>query len=105
MWIKDEDKNTLTVLTESLFITCAIHENRDIMCMDIPNIFIQSGIPKRKIGNQIIMKIHGRLVDWLVEMSFKTYSDHVVIENGVRLLYLEIVRAIYEMLDAALMGY
>ena len=52
-WIKDEEKASPTVLTESLFITCAIdsHEGRDIMIMDIPNAFIQAGIPKRKKGD------------------------------------------------------
>ena len=107
MWIKDEDKGSPTVLTESLFITCAIdaHENRDIMCMDIPNAFIQARIPKREKGDRIIMKIRGQLVDWLVEISPETYRDHVVIEHGVKVLYLEIVRAIYGMLEAALMWY
>ena len=104
-WIKDEEKALPTVLTESLFITCAIdsHEGRDIMIMDIPNAFIQAGIPKRKKGDRIIMKIRGRLVDWLIEISPETYQDKVVVENGVKVLYLEIVRVIYGMLEAALM--
>ena len=75
------------------------------MIMDIPNAFIQAGIPKRKKGDRIIMKIRGRLVDWLIEISPETYQDKVVVENGVKVLYLEIVRAIYGMLEAALMWY
>ena len=74
-WIKDEDKPLPTVLTESLFVTCAIdsHEERDVMIMDIPNAFIQASIPKREKGDRIVMKIRGRLVDWLVEISPETY--------------------------------
>lgn len=106
-WIKDEEKALPTVLTESLFITCAIdsHEGRSIMIMDIPNAFIQAGIPKREKGDQIIMKIRGKLVDWLVEILPETYRNKVVIENEVKVLYLKSVRAIYGMLEAALMWY
>ena len=88
MWIKDEDKSSPTVLTESLFITCAINaqEGRHIMYMDIPNAFIQAGIPKREKGDRIIMKIRGQLVDWVVELSSGTYKDHMVIENGIKVL-------------------
>ena len=41
-WIEDEDKASPTVLTESLFVTCAIdsYEERDVMIIDIPNAFI-----------------------------------------------------------------
>ena len=48
-----------TVLTESLFVTCAIdlHERRDVMVVDILNAFIQASIPKREKGDRIIMKI------------------------------------------------
>ena len=40
-----------------------------------------------------------------MEISPETYRDKVVIENGVKVLYLEIVRAIYDMLETALMWY
>ena len=43
------------------------------MIMDIPNAFIQASIPKREKGDRIVMKIWGRLVDWLVEISPETY--------------------------------
>ena len=72
------------------------------MVMDVPNAFIQASIPKRAKGDRIIMKIRGRLVDWLVEIVPMTYRDHVVIENGVKVLYLEILRAIYGMLEVGL---
>ena len=75
------------------------------MVMDVPNAFIQASIPKREKGDRIIMKIRGRLVNWLVEIAPITYRDHVVIKNGVKVLYLEILRAIYGMLEAALLWY
>merc|ERR1711949_54984 len=51
------------------------------------------------------MKVRGRLVDWLGEISPETYRENAVIENGVKVLYLEILRAIYGMLEAALLWY
>ena len=51
------------------------------------------------------MKIHGKLVEWLVEIAPETYREHVVIENRVKNLYLEILRAIYGMLEATLLWY
>ena len=74
-WIQDEDKSSPTVLTESLFVTCAIdaYEGRNLMSMDIPNAFIQVSIPEREKGDRIIMKIRGRLVDWLVEIAPETH--------------------------------
>ena len=40
-WLGKEDKKSPTVLTESLFITCAIDawETNDVMSMDIPNTY------------------------------------------------------------------
>lgn len=100
-----EDKSSPTVLTESLCLTCAIdaHAKRDVMVLDIPNAFIQAGVPMKKKGERIIMKIQGKLVDWLLDLDPSTYSSHVVIEKGVRVLYVEILQEIYGMLEAALL--
>ena len=58
-WLGAEDKSSPTVLTESLFLTCAIdaHKKWDVMVLDIPNAFIQAGVPMKKKGRMIIMKI------------------------------------------------
>ena len=42
------------------------------------------------------MKITGILVDWLVEIEPKTYLKYVVMENGVKTLYLIVAKAIME---------
>ena len=61
VWTSKEEKSSPTVLTESLFIICAIdlYEICNIMQLDIPNAFIQAGISKRDRGKRIIMKIRG----------------------------------------------
>ena len=61
------------------------------MSLDVPNTFIQALIPKKVKGERIIMKIRGKLVDWLIQLDPGTYQNLVVIENGVRVLYLEVL--------------
>ena len=83
-WISKEDKSLPTVSNESIMIICAIdgYEKRNVITLDIPNAFIQTKTPKKEVGKRIMMKIRGRLVDWLVNMSPTAYKDYVVIENG-----------------------
>lgn len=59
MWIRDKEKASPTVLTKSLFVMCTIdvYKEKDVMCMDILNAFIQDGIPTREKVQRIIMKI------------------------------------------------
>ena len=94
-------------MTESLFLTVAVdaYERRDIMSLDIPNAYIQAGVPRQKIGKCIIMKVRGRIVDWLIELDPLAYLPFVVYENGVKTLYLLVEKAIYGMLEAGLLWY
>ena len=81
------------------------HEGRDVMGADVPNAFIQTSLPKRKGEERVVMKITGKLVDWLVELAPETYRGYVVTERGKKVLYVVVLRAIYGMLEAALLWY
>ena len=96
-WISREDKSSPTAHTESILLTSAIdgHKPRDVMTMDVPNAFIQVLLPIDPHGDRVIMKVRGLLVDWLIELDPAQYENKVVYENGQRVLYLEILRAIY----------
>ena len=52
-----------------------------------------------------MMKVRGKLVEWLIEIDPTAYLPHVVIEKGVKTLYLIVEKAIYGMLEAGLMWY
>jgi hypothetical protein len=81
-------------------------ERRDVMTSDVPNAFIQVPMPKKKKGEErVIMKITGVLVDLLVALAPEVYADYVMIENGMKTLYTEVLRALYGMLVAALLWY
>ena len=55
-------------------------------------------------GDRIIMKIRGAMVDMLIEID-PNYKNYVVYENGRRILYVHILRAIYGMLMSGLLFY
>ena len=58
-----------------------------------------------KDGNRFVMKIRGRLVDMLVQIAPEIYKDYVTYENGQKILYVQVLRAIYGMLQSALLFY
>ena len=49
------------------------------------------------------MKITGVLVDLLVDMVPEVYKDYVVFENGKKVLYVQVLKALYRMLITALL--
>jgi Reverse transcriptase (RNA-dependent DNA polymerase) len=107
-WLSKEDSSSPTVSLESIFLTAALDakEHRDILTADIPNAFIQTAIPQDMNDNEkIIMKITGKLVELLVELDPKTYQPFVTEENGKRVLYVQVLQALYGMLIAALLWY
>ena len=106
-WVSKEDKASPTVATEALLLTAMIDsiENRDVMSADIPNAFIQAKLERKQDEERVIMKVTGKLVDWLVELSPETYQSCVIEERGRKVLYVEVLRAIYGMLEAAMLWY
>jgi hypothetical protein len=107
-WLSREDAASPTVALESIMITGVIEakEQRDVMTCDIPNAFIQALLPKKDPGeDRVVMKITGVLVDMLVYINPELYGPAVVLENQKKVLYVEVLKAIYGMLEAALLWY
>jgi hypothetical protein len=72
----------------------------------IPNAFIQAYLLKKEPGeDRVVMKITGVLVNMLVNINPELYSPAVVLENRKKVLYVEVLKAIYGMLEAALLWY
>ena len=66
------------------------------MTNDIPNAFIQTNVPTNPDEkDRVIMKITGVLVDMLVELSPEECGPCVVIENGTKVLYVKILKALW----------
>ncbi|CAJ1956178.1 unnamed protein product [Cylindrotheca closterium] len=104
-WLSREDTASPTALHEAIICTDVIdaHEGRNVMSMDIPNVFIQTLMPEQEEGeDQVVMKITGLLVDCMIDLD-PMYQDFVVIENGRRVIYVVILRAFYGILQASLL--
>ncbi len=106
-WLRPEDARSPTCSLESLLLLAMIDakELRDVMTADIPNAFIQAHLPQGNGEERVIMKITGVLVDLMVEMEPEVYGPYVVYENGRKVLYVQVLRALYGMLIAALRWY
>ena len=106
-YLSREDTSSPTVQVESLFYTAMIDakEHRDVATADVPNAFIQTGVPlKDKDGPRTIMKIRARCVDILCGIDPR-YEQFVTIEGKSRVLYVHITKAIYGMLISSLLWY
>ena len=103
-WLSREDSASPTVSLESLMLTVIVDaiEKRDVMTCDIPNAFIQADVPILANNERIVMKITGVLVKLLVELNPELYAPFVVLENGKKVLYVQVLKALYGMLMAAL---
>jgi hypothetical protein len=71
------------------------------MTIDVPNAFIQTDMEKID-GNRVIMKIRGPLVEMLVSLIPDLYSPFVTEEQSEPVLYVELLKALYGTLQAAL---
>ena len=76
-------------------------EGREVAVIDIPNAFVQTEME----GERVIMKMRGKLAELLVEVAPEVYRDYVVTERGQTVLYLELRKALYGMLQSALLFY
>jgi hypothetical protein len=107
-WLSSEDAASPTAALESIMITGVIEakEQRDAMTCDIPNAFIQALLPKKDPGeDRVVLKITGVLVDMLADINPELYGPAMVLENQKKVLYVEVLKAIYGMLKAALLWY
>ena len=107
-WLSKEDAASPTATLEGIMLTAVIdaHERRDMMCADVPNAFIQAEMPDLEEGDEkVIMKITGVLVHMLIQLNPGLYGPHVVYEKGRKVLYVQVLRAIYGMLEASLLWY
>ena len=107
-WLSRDETASPTVALESTFLTGIIDakEGRDIMTCDVPNACIQAKIPTPEEGeDRIIMKITGVLADLMVKIAPDVYGGHIVYEKGTKVIYVQVLRALYGMLKAALLWY
>ncbi len=72
-----DDTSSRTVSHEAILLTAVIEalEGRNVITVDIPNVFVQTDVGNDKDGDKIIMVIKGPLVDMLIQIEPHTYAD------------------------------
>ena len=95
-----EESSAPTVAIESVMLSATIDamEEWDVATVDIPGAFMQADIDE-----VIHVKFEGEIAEILVRMDPKLYRKYVKDENGKTVLYMELLKALYGTLRAALL--
>jgi hypothetical protein len=91
------------VSNEALLGTLVIDalEERDVAIFDVPGAYLQAEMPKEK---NMLMKFRDEFVDIMCDVN-PEYKKYVVMENGKRVLYIRVLRAIYGCIESAMLWY
>ena len=99
VWTTKEDATSPTVSTEAVLLTSVIDtkERREVMTVDIPGAFMQEDQDET-----IHMKLEGTLAELLAKCDPPKYQPYLAMEHGKPVLYVELVKALYGTIRAAL---
>ena len=95
-----EKASSPTVAIESVLLSCVIDamEGRDVATIDISGAFM-----KADIEDVVHMKLEGKMAKLLVRIDPKLNHKHVQMQGGKQVLYVELKKALYGTLKAALL--
>ena len=71
-------------------------ENRKVAVLDVPGAFMQVDMDEL-----VHVRFSGEMVDKLLEIDHELYSGYVTIEGGEKVMYVELLKALYGTLQAA----
>ena len=94
-----EDTSSPTISVEALFLTCLIDaiEGRSVATCDVPGAFMQVDIDE-----QIHVCLDGELAELLMKVD-PTYKQFIAYECNKPVIYTELDKALYGVLQAALL--
>ena len=81
-----------------MFLTAVVDawENRKVPVLDVPGAFMQVDMDKL-----IHICFRGEMVDKLLEIDHELYSSYITEEHGEKVMYMELLKALYGTLRAA----
>ena len=102
-YVPREEASSPTLSFEALMGILLINafEERDTAIFDVPGAHLHAKIPDDKFS---ILKIEGEFVDIMCEVN-PEYKADVRYENGKKVFFLQILRALYGMIESALLWY
>jgi hypothetical protein len=97
-WTDKEESTSPTISTEAVFLTAVIDalENRDVAIVDVPGAFMQADMDEL-----VHVRFTGTMVDQLLKIDPEMYEPYVVYEGKQKVLYVELLKALYGTLRAA----
>ena len=103
---QDESVASPTAALESLIVTLLIdtYEGRDVGTYDVPGAFLQAKLGPRPNNERVLMRLVGNFVDIMCKVN-PDHTKNVIYENGKKVLYLEVLQAIYGCIESALRWY
>jgi hypothetical protein len=95
-----EEASSPTVAIEAVMLSCVIDakEHRDVATVDLPGAFMQADMDE-----VVHMRMEGKMAELLVRINPQLYRKYVVIEGTKKVLYVELRKALYGTLKAALL--
>jgi hypothetical protein len=93
-----EEATSPTIATEAVFLTAVIAalEGRDVAIVDVPGAFMQTDLDEL-----VHVRFTGTMVDLLLEIDHEMYSPFITYEGKSKVLYVELLKALYGTLRAA----
>ena len=97
-YIAKEEATAPTVSTEAVFLTAIIDtlEGREVAVLDVPGAFMQADIDEL-----VHVRFTDEMVNMLLHIGHDKYKDYVVTEREDKVLYMELLKALYGTLRAA----
>ena len=97
-YIAWEESTAPTVSTEAVFLTAVIDalESREVAVLDVPGAFMQADIDEL-----LHVRFTGEMVSMLLHIDNDMYKEYAVTEKGEKVMYMELLKALYGTLRAA----
>ena len=97
-YVTKEESTSPTISTEAVFLTAVVDawENRKVAVLDVPGAFMQVDMDEL-----VHVRFEGEMVDKLLEIDHDLYADYVSEESGKKVMYVELLKALYGTLRAA----
>ena len=102
-FVPREEAKSPTISLEGLIATMIIDawEERDVATFDVPGAYLHADLPPHKF---VLLKLRGRFVDIMCSVN-PEYTQHILYEKGTKVLYMRINKALYGMIESALLWY
>ena len=97
-YITKEESTSPTISMEAMFLMAVVDawENCKVVVLDVPGAFMQVDM------DELVHDwFQGEMVDKLLEIDHNLYASYMAVENGEKVMYVELLKALYGTLRAA----